>query len=96
MKTISMTFQTEAERDEFVAFIAKSKHKNTISTIKYDPTILYDSDMAAIFINNTKMYEGNLNEMNSKFFDELNAHKAPMTLKKMVEGKWVVIRSRLS
>ncbi len=94
MTTILVTFSDDKSRDKFIAE-AKKTYPNFEKQIKYDPVVLAETELAALFINNEKIVEGPLAVINQRFNNEINAHKLQTTIKKLVDGKWVPIRSRI-
>lgn len=95
MPTILVTFSDDKGRDKFIESVKKF-NPNFDKQIKYDPVVLAETELAALFINNEKIVEGPLAVINQQFNNEINNHKLQTTIKKLVDGAWVPIRSRIA
>lgn len=111
MKTILLTFDDEAKRDEYLKLMRVTA-ANLVSTgdsdstkiivdaldnVKFDLPIRPDSErQTALFVAGQKMTEGTLEELNKLFDQEITQHSGSVQVREMRGEKWHIIRQRPS
>lgn len=69
--------------------------KEALKTVKLDPPLKAAHErVVALFVSGRKMLEGTLAELEKRFLQEVDSHKASVQLKELRDGEWTVIRSR--
>lgn len=66
-----------------------------LRSVKLDPPLKAAHErVVALFVSGRKMLEGTLAELQKRFQQEVDSHKASVHLKELQDGEWVTIRSR--
>jgi hypothetical protein len=69
--------------------------KSALNTIKLDPPIKENHERTvAIFVTGSKLYEGQMAEMNKVFAQECNSHSGSVVMKELIGGEWTEVRTR--
>jgi len=98
MKTVLLSFEDEAQRDDFLAAMRKVESevvKNSLSSIVLDPSIRDENERhCAVFVTGQKIIEGKFADMSLRFDQETSSHSGSVLLKELVQGEWKTIRTR--
>lgn len=69
--------------------------KEALKTVKLDPPLKAAHErVVALFVSGRKMIEGTLAELQKRFKQEVDSHKANVQLKELRDGEWITIQSR--
>jgi hypothetical protein len=99
MKTILISFDNVAEREQFIKVLQEHASDPVIgkalTTLRLDPAIKTGEErQAALYVSGTRLAEGTMPTIEKMFKQECAAHHAKVEIKEFKNGEWHRIRVR--
>lgn len=92
--TVLFTFDDSDQRESFLKWV-EANNEDAIKRISLDPPIKDDSFReCSLYVSGKKLLDGNYNDLNRRFSQEVNVHSATVELKEKRGDDLVVIRRR--